>query len=266
MLAREEPLSLVAYCYDGSTEGLLSAVFQAYANREDPQDVVRESAFQPRLGQSARVVETNEEQALRVRRGLQRACGRDAFEAVLHASLSDDPNAGTAVYRFVRYAMKRRSNSILNELSHPAVEPVVRLERAVMNERHRMQQFLRFEHLENGTWFARCNPNANVVPLVMDWFAGRFNTQPFLVFDEAHHVAGVYEGSGWYLVQADELALPACAADESLMQAAWKRFYDTVSVQARYHPELRRQFMPKRLWKNILEMHERIPGNQLERR
>ena len=49
------------------------------------------------------------------------------------------------------------------------------------------------------------------------------------------------------------------------MQAAWKRFYDVVAVEARYNPELRRQFMPKRLWKNIVEMHERIPGAELSR-
>ena len=50
MLTPEEPLSSVAYVYDGSPEGLLTAVFQAYANHEDPQDVVREGALQPRLG------------------------------------------------------------------------------------------------------------------------------------------------------------------------------------------------------------------------
>ena len=34
----------------------------------------------------------------------------------------------------------------------------MRLVRAVGNERHRMLQFLRFEHLENGVWFARWQP------------------------------------------------------------------------------------------------------------
>ena len=37
----EEPLAEVAYCHDGSLEGLLSAVFEAYARREDPQDVAQ---------------------------------------------------------------------------------------------------------------------------------------------------------------------------------------------------------------------------------
>ncbi len=101
----EEPLAEVAYCHDGSLEGLLSAVFEAYARREDPQDVARADVLQPRLGQTVRVIETNEEHAVRVRRGIRRACGDAAYDAVKHASLSDDPDAGTIVYRFIRYAM-----------------------------------------------------------------------------------------------------------------------------------------------------------------
>ena len=54
MIAAEEPLTHVAYVYDGTPEGLLTAVFQAYANHEDPEDIARESSFQPRLGQSVR--------------------------------------------------------------------------------------------------------------------------------------------------------------------------------------------------------------------
>ncbi|MDY3981145.1 MAG: DUF4130 domain-containing protein, partial [Paraeggerthella sp.] len=185
---REEPLQDVAYAYDGTPEGLLTAVFQAYANREDPQDIAPGNTLQPRLGQTVRTIETDMQLAMRVRKGIQRTCGQTAFEAVLHAALSDDPNTGAIVYRFVRYAMSRRQphdcarcpkqhrcagipnctaasarrSSVLDDLANPAVGALLKLDRAVMNERHRMLQFLRFEHLENGGWFARCSPNASV--------------------------------------------------------------------------------------------------------
>lgn len=295
--ACEEPLRDVAYCYDGTLEGLLSAVFQAYELHEDPQDIVREGNLQPRLGQTVRFVETDIGHAERVQRGVRRVCGAASADAVMRASLSDDPDAGTVVYRFVRYAMAQKRphdctgcrkraacpgptaprgptaaagcsgkarSSVLNDLAHPAVEPLHRLVRAVENERHRMIQFLRFEHLENGVWLARCNPSASVVPLLMDWFCARFNTQPFIVYDESHGMAGVYEGRRWHLVRTDRLSVPDRAADEQLMQAAWKRFYRTVAVEARYNPELRRQHMPKRLWKNILELQD-LPERELDR-
>lgn len=289
----EEPLADVAYCYDGTLEGLLSAVFESYVRHEDPQDVAVETKLQPRLGQTVRFIETDVERALRVQQGIKRTCGTASYDAVINASLSDDVQAGTIVYRFIRYAMAQnrphtcsgcrkrascggpgtgtscptnRPTSVLNDLTHPAVEPLQRLTRAVGNERHRMLQFLRFEHLENGVWLARCNPSASVVPLIMDWFSGRFNTQPFIIYDEVHHLAGVYEGREWYLVRTDDLKVPGPAVDEQLMQAAWKRFYRTVAIESRYNPELRRQFMPKRLWKNMVEMHEDLPGSELAHR
>ena len=125
-----------------------------------------------------------------------------------------------------------------------------------------MQQFIRFEHFENDVWFARCNPKANVVPLLMDWFAGRFNTQRFVLYDEVHNVAGIYDGEGWYLAQTGDVHLPLHAQDEATMQAAWKGFYDAVAIPARYHPELRRHFMPKRFWRNILEVRDELPETE----
>ncbi|WP_417143380.1 TIGR03915 family putative DNA repair protein [Raoultibacter massiliensis] len=278
----------LAYVYDGSLEGLLSAIFTAYACKEDPSDVVIAKNLQPRLGQEMRDIESDMDVALRVQKGICRTCGPVVFDAVKSASLSDDPAAGSIVYRFVRYAMAKhkphdctgcprkmrcgglctrsQKNSALNDTVHPSVAPFHELNRAVYNERHRMLQFLRFEHMEGDVWFARCNPAASVVPLIMDWFAGRFNTQAFMIYDENHRIAGVYEGKEWYLVKTDSLMLPEHSAEEEVMQAAWKRFYNTIAVESRYNPELRRQFMPKRFWKNITEMKETLPGREITRR
>lgn len=263
-VAMSEPLDFVAYTFDGTTEGLLTAIFMAYARHEDPQDIAREGALQPRLGQSVIAVETKPELAQRVRAGIQKRGGRYAWELVLHASLADDADAPTAVYRFVRLVMSRSAaaNTMLtHELTNPVIGRMIELDRFVRNERHHMLQFLRFEHMRGDIWFARCNPAANVVGLLMDWFAGRFNTQRFIIYDEVHCIAGVFDGENWILVNTEEVTLPEHSAEEATMQAAWKGFYDAVSIPIRYHPELRRQFMPKRFWKNILEVRDELPEN-----
>ena len=94
----------------------------------------------------------------------------------------------------------------------------------------------------------------------MDWFADRFNTQPFIIYDENHRIAGVYEGSDWHLIKTDSFTPPAPTANELKIQEAWKRFYHTLNIEDRYHPELRRQFMPKRFWKNITEVRDMAPA------
>ncbi len=268
MLARggqAELFSEVAYAYDGSLEGLLSAIFAAYERRENPTDVEPGFRLQPRIDQRVSLIDVNLEHAERVRAGLAGSCGPAAYSAMKAAALCSEAGSGTAAYRFVRYAYdaapsRRRAFS---DVAHPDVAPLRRIWKRVGTERERMLQFVRFEELEGGLWFARCNPQDSVIPLVMDHFASRFNTQAFIIYDEAHGVAGVYEGRDWYLVNVADggsLNIPPATAREAQMRAAWKAFYRSVSVEARYNPELRRHFMPKRLWRNITEMQEDLPG------
>lgn len=276
----------IAFLYDGTLEGLLTAIFVTYAERITPRDIVRLENLQMRLGQETKEITTDASLALRVQRGIHQRCGPITFEAVKTTSLSDDPAIGTIIYRFLHHALAQNSLSdctscaqkiscsglctrqkkkgTLRDITHPAVAPFVAANRAVYNERHLLMQFLRFEQLEGDLWFAKCNPKASVIPLVMDWFVGRFNTQAFLIYDEVHNLAGVYEGNDWYLVKTDHLELPCKTDNELIMQDAWKRFYRTIAVESRYNPELRQHFMPKRLWKNITEMTEDFTPKRAE--
>ena len=265
MLYGEEPLQQVAYVHDGTLEGLLSAVFLAYERHEDPEDIVPEELYEPRLGQSMIPVETDFTHADRVRRGIERAVGRDAFRAVVRASTCDCHEVGSVVLAFVRYAMSRpaalKGEPVLDELANPVVADLKRLVKRCVNECEMMRQFVRFSHLENGVWFAKVAPNASVVPLVMGYFADRLNDQPFIIYDEAHHIAGVYDGGSWQLVRGDAADVPAATEHDTRMQEAWKRFYDALAVDDRYNPELRRHFMPVRLWSNLPEMQPRKAGD-----
>ncbi|MEC4273365.1 TIGR03915 family putative DNA repair protein [Adlercreutzia sp. R25] len=280
----------VAYAYDGTLEGLLTAIFSSYANHEEPTDVEPARRLQPRLGQRVATIETNPDFALRVLRGVRNRCGWQAVLALKRAAVSDEPDAGTAAYRFVRYAIdeqkrrdcdhcRKRANCqgrggmgpcpkqrgrAFSDITHPAVERLFQISRSISQECEHMRQFIRFEHLGGegaNLWFARCNPKAAVIPLIMDHFVERLSDMPFVIYDEVHEMAGVYDGGDWYLVntagQGDlARALPSTTADEALYAEAWRTFYRSVSIDARVNPELRRRFMPKRFWKNLTEMKE----------
>lgn len=251
----EDPSFDVAYSYDGTIEGLFSAIFAAYANHENPIDIAPQSRLQLRLGQQERYIETNFTRANRVANGIARAGGRSTFNAIRKASVSSNAHTGTIIFHFVQKLMKER-RYLLNQLSDPLVADLFELVRSVDNECEKMRQFIRFAHLENGGWLAVCNPRDNVIPLLMNWFAARFNDQSFAIYDEVHHIAGVYEGKNWYLVRTNCFQEPEYSSEESLMQDAWRTFYRTLSVDARYNPELRRQHMPVRFWRNLTEMQQ----------
>ncbi len=284
----DEVYDSIAYLYDGTLEGLFTAVFCAFERHEVPADICRADTYQPRLAQTAVTIDTSLQKADRVRAGIFRACGRRGYRRIRRAALSDDPAAPTAVYQFIAYAMAENAKRpcsrcprrgtcrsafaspkltscpkvvgrLIDDVANPVIKPVHKLSVAVNRECEHMRQFIRFQELEGGLFYARCNPSANVVPLIMDHFAERFNVQPFIIYDEAHSIAGISEGGNWQLVNTrdwpdHELRLPPAAADEAVMADAWRRFYRALSVNCRYNPELRRHFMPKRLWKNITEV------------
>lgn len=288
MSAAEPQISTdLAYLYDGTPEGLLSAIFAAYARHEDPAEVACADVHQPRLLQTAVTIPTDAAHAERVSAGIRKRLGSYAHRQVMKSTLSGRPGAGTALYRFVRFALdgtdrrdcascrfavdcarrtcKRQKMAAINDVTHPRVKPFFEAVRSVDNECEKIRQFARFQHLkEEGreVWFARVNPKDAVVPLVLGHFVERFNVQPFILYDEVHGMAGVWDGHRRYLVDADEetLSLPPAGADEALMQDAWRTFYRVLSVEARYNPELRRKLMPKRFWKNLTELQPDVPG------
>lgn len=190
----------IAYLYDGSVEGLFTAVFLTYANKEHPLDICPSEHYQPRIGQTTRQIETDFSLALRVQKGVSKRAGYSVANIIKTAALADDPHTGISIYRFIRYCMDPQNahffqqnkkgernvqqrftgagcgpallkGSAVPAVLDPVVEPILKLERFVQNERHHILEFLRFEELEGGLWCARCNPKASVVPLIMDWLS-----------------------------------------------------------------------------------------------
>ncbi len=279
-ISAAEPQDPVLFTYDGSAEGIMTCVFYSYAHRIIPIDIQRKDLVQSRLDQAIIDVQTQIDQALRVRKGILRCGGKEVWKKSLYTASADDPRAAYACFIFLRELFdhtaaackhckkkmtctkpcpRNRGPHILDEWSNPHVRDALRIARSVTIEINRMHELMRFSHLASDIWFAKCNPNADVVPFLMNWFTPRFNTQKFLIWDEVHHVAGLSENGMAHVVKVDDidaLISQVPSKEEAAMEDAWQRFYHAVAIDERYHPELRGHFMPMRLWKNITEMQD----------
>jgi probable DNA metabolism protein len=242
------------YVYDGSFEGMLTGIFQAFARHETPLSIVCEEHLQLSVFDECLVLSTDEEQAFRVRRSISLRFGEEAYEAIRRVFLSDDPEKDIIIYRYLSLLYKQGRAQITN-LSHPVIAAFNKIDNYVLKETQYHRQFIRFAKMPNNVYVARISPRACVVPLLMDYFATRFNTQPFLIYDETHHMAGIFDMKDWRLVRGEELILPKEESDEVAYQQMWKRFYDAICNRERFNPGLRRQLMPKRFWGHLSEMN-----------
>ena len=93
----------VTYVYDGSFEGLLTAVFESFESRELPCSIVAEDEFVPTLF-ACKTVDTDPQKADRVRRGLKNVSA-DVWNAVRLGYLTCIEDRGTLINDFVHMAM-----------------------------------------------------------------------------------------------------------------------------------------------------------------
>ena len=242
----------LAYVYDGTFDGLLTAVFCAYERREAPYVIALEDNLQCVFGQEVAFIETDSEKAARVERGLSRKAGEEAYQNVWTAFLSNDMQRETKIYRYIRLAMAQ-GRRVLGMAAHDDVLALNRILTRVRGETQHMLGFVRFSAMEGGIYYAKFSPDHNQIPLLMPHFADRFGSQPFLLHDARRSLVGVYDTREWYLTRTGTLHLPDLEADELAFRRMWKRFYDTIAIGERINPRCQAGHMPRRYWRDMPE-------------
>ena len=219
--------------------------------------------MQYRIGQQLQEIHTIDDHWQRVRAGIHKKLGRMAWEKIRACFCASTPGKEMILYRYLRKGFDTGAFA-LGDISHPDILPVEELYRSVGMEQQRMVMFARFSKIPAGIYCATINPKHNVLPLIMSHFAGRFNVQPFIIFDEVHGIAGVSEHGQWFLSEADGMVFPEAASDDLEYQELWKTFYDAICIPERRNEKRRMGFMPKRLWKHLPEMHPPQSDHQMQ--
>ncbi|MCL2402671.1 MAG: TIGR03915 family putative DNA repair protein [Coriobacteriia bacterium] len=273
---------MLIYTYDNTLEGLLCCIFDAYTRNEQPDNIACEQGLQYQLEQVLHPVVTVEEHWSRVRKGIHKKMGRLAWQKICACYCASTTDKEMLIYRYLRQGFSR-GRVALDDISHPDILPIEELYRSVGMEQQRMIMFVRFAkvattkspysepaHSKLSTipvpssdpksnsgeiYYATINPKHNVLPLVMDHFAARFNIQAFIIYDEVHQIAGISESGQWMLSQVEDAQPPEVSLDNEEYQDLWKAFYDAICIPERINEKRRQQFMPKRLWKHLPEMH-----------
>ena len=247
----------LAYSYDGTFDGFLSSVFEAYFRRERPEEIAAEGRLQEAFGRKAVEVQTDEAKARRVEAGIVKKMGSHCYQKIWAAFLSDEPDKATLLYRYARRGFEI-GRAVEHNIAHPDVLPIEKIYLNVMRESHFMKEFARFSQMEGGVYYAKITPKSAVIPLIMPHFADRLSSQPFLIHDDAHNMVGVYNLESWHIVETDFLTVPPPDENELHYRRMWKNFYETIAIAERINPVCRRTHMPMRFWRNMTE-HSYIP-------
>ena len=244
--------SNLVYRYDGTYQGFLCCVAQCFFHKKLPQGVQLLDEPQGTLF-GVQAVESDQELARRVEDSVREKISPAALGMVQQGFLTCMEEKELRLIRFILLGY-RHGPRVLGMSVHPDVHALNKALLYLKNEAHFHVEFLRFADC-GGFLAAMITPNNRVLPLIVNHFCARLNTERFMIFDKTHGMGFVYRpgGEAGEFFYADAVDLPEPSEEEARYQALWRKFYDTIAVEGRVNPKLRRGMMPMRYWKNMTE-------------
>lgn len=268
--------------YEPSFEGWLSAVFYVYANRlqeDESLQLIAQDSYVPSLISEASSVATDEDHAERVLTKLHKLLGRSGMRNILWGFLSEKDNIGTTLFQVIKYAIDYPSRHIMEDLGNLSVLELVQTVKSVGREKHRMEAFVRFEHTTDDIYFARVEPDFNVLPLIGEHFRQRYQDQHWAIYDLTRNYGIYYDKSNstpkrpaalQTITDLDDAVLrnPASihSPDEQRYQRFWQGYFTNVNIKERKNPKLHKQYLPQRYWKYLSEKQVLPNAEHLQKR
>ena len=264
---------MTVYVFDGTMDGLLTAVFDAFLLKERPEQLLSEGDALPLFCDHIYHVTTDEEKARRVWAGLEKKLCREALRLISVSWLSELRELNTPLFQYICKVFldkpsgraQRRQCDISRNFADADVLAVTNIARRVLHEQLRMKQFIRFQKAKDGTYLAVVSPDHNVLPIIIDHFQDRFNDQPWLIYDAKRHYGYYYDGKTVIRVTfEDEAAVPfnlsngkldaaVLSDNDQLFQDLWRTYFKAICIRERMNPRKQLQDMPRRYWRYMTE-------------
>lgn len=267
---------MLVYTFDHTLDGLLTAVFDSFALRQQPEQLVGEGEVLPMFTEETHRVVTAGDKADRVWAGLEKQLTKEAIRMITVSWLSEQAELNTPLFNYICKVF-RQKRDISRNFADQDVLFVTNTARRVMHEQLRMKQFMRFQKAKDGTYLGVVSPDHNVLPLVIDHFQDRFGDQPWLIYDAKRHYGYYYsltpnpspfgEGSDYKVIRVtfeDEAAVPfdlsngrlnddVLSENDKLFQELWRTYFKAICIRERLNPKKQRSDMPRRYWKYMTE-------------
>lgn len=247
---------MVIFLYDGSFEGLLTAIYEAYYRQPRPEQIMTQREYQPDLFSQPIIIESDPKKAGKVYRAIEQKISRKALEHIYYVFLSELPGAGTLIFHYLQLGW-RLGGDINGHLAVEPVREVLKISQRVGLERHRMLGLLRFQKIngqgEGALYYAAFEPDYNILELIAPHFSRRLADQNWIIHDVKRKLAAFYNQKEWVIGELPAVEQLNWAENEVFYQELWQRYFERIAVEGRTNRKLQRQYMPVRYWRHLIE-------------
>lgn len=244
--------------YDGTFEGLLTAVFDIYELKLSHVRLQKGEWRNTALFENVIKVITENTRATRVLKGLKQKLSQMGIQRLYAAHLAELEGEDDNLLGYIRYVFDSNTN-IEEDYGNKYVMRVSEIIRMVRRERHRMEAFIRFQELKDKTFYAAVEPDFNVIPLLIKHFRDRYADQKWIIYDIRRSYGVYYDLHDTQYISLDFATvnpgnvIAAFNDNEVVYQDLWKNYFTSVNIPARKNTKLHLRHVPKRYWKHLTE-------------
>lgn len=218
-----------------------------------PQRIINRETYQVNLIDKTIFVETDLEKSSRIINGIHDNISHNVFYNSYTAYLSNSDTKEINILKYIYHGFLV-GPKIDNMLSVDYIFEVNSLRRQVGLEAHRLKGLVRFISVSDDSFYACIHPDHNVVEEVGKHFVSRLAGQNFIIVDQNRNIAFVYDRYKYTILDVTDLKIPEISEEEKLYQDLWKMFWKTIAIKERTNPRLQATYMPRRYWKDLVEM------------
>lgn len=254
------------FIYDGSYDGFLTAVFEAYASRSSKDAAFAKNGGElmcPLDGEVTDVV-TDREKAWRVRKSLMRL---KVEHTVSRAWLSNESGIDGDAFAVIAKSL-RDGTSCLGCRYLAFVKNTDDAAARVGLEVERFLQFVRFtklgggrrllndgKHADEGLYIAEIEPSYDILPLIINHFTSRLRDQRFIIRDKRHGIAALWDTKRLVYSSLPALLNLPLPSDGEFADM-WRRYYNRVAIPWRRNLKLQAHFIPARYRRTMTEFKQ----------
>lgn len=247
--------------HDGTFEGFLTAVFEAFRLHLLDARIACFTHDTPTMFESPRPVQTDSDSARRVWEGIISRGGPEIASMYRCAFLSEDPDISNPLWHCLRDLFApndhTRGRNILDEYVHSVHHSAQR----TCHEAHLFQGMVRFQKAPDGTLCAVIAPEHDILDFLGPHFSARLSGLPWMIADSRRGRVLRSDGSRLQLLTCDPAQLPRDANEaarlfpesEDRWRDLWTTFYDSVNIPERRNTRQLARLLPRKYWSYLPE-------------
>ncbi|MBZ9629161.1 TIGR03915 family putative DNA repair protein [Salegentibacter sp. LM13S] len=246
--------------YDGTFNGLLSGIFLSYEEKLqvvaiNPPGLANEELF----SESLEVI-TDKSKADRVWKAFKKIASPRGTNAVYYAYLSEEPGIELEILKYFQHTFHYKK-SIDGDFANSHVLKIAQIAKKVSREKHRIEAFVRFQLTKDNIYFAKIEPDFNVLPIIKKHFTTRYSDQEWIIYDVKRKFGLYYNLHKTEIINIDFSENLGSSEEnryffdgsENDFQKLWKSYFGATTIKSRINTRLHQQHVPRRYWKYLTE-------------